>query len=74
MQFESFNLKEHGFEEVSIDKGMANGATYTATCSGSRSDCCTKVCTRVASYNGNFAASEEAWEQFLKVEGGQVQY
>jgi hypothetical protein len=70
MKTEQFNLKEHGFEVVSFEQGMSDGATYTGTCSGSRSDCCTRVC----SHDGNFAASEEAWEQFLRVEGGQVQY
>lgn len=74
MQSDSFNITEHGFEEVSIDQGMTDGAAYTGGCSGAVSDCCTRTCTRTASYNGNFSASEEAWEQFLKVEGGQVQY
>lgn len=59
-----------GFEEVAIEAGMADGREYTATCSGSRSDCCTRTCSRDA----NFTASEDAWESFLKVEGGQVQY
>ncbi len=70
MQTQNFNITEHGFEEVSIDQGMTNGMAASAGCSGARSDCCTRVC----SHDGNFAASEEAWEQFLKVEGGQVQY
>lgn len=63
-------LEIDGFEEVKIEYGMTDGKDYTATCSGGRSDCCTRTCSR----DGNFAASEEAWEAFLKIEGGQVQY
>ncbi len=70
MKSEVFTLDEHGFEEVKIEKGMANGLLYTDGCSGGQSDCCTRTCSR----DGNFVASEEAWEQFLKIEGGQVQY
>lgn len=44
-------------------------ADYTADCSGSRSDCCTRVCTR----NG-YAATEEEWGKFLEIEGGVIQY
>lgn len=64
------NLEIDGFEEVRIEYGMADGSMYTDSCSGSRSDCCTRTCSR----DGNFTASEDAWEVFLKIEGGQVQY
>jgi len=47
-----------------------DGNAYTAGCSGGRSDCCTRTCSRGA----NFVPSAEAWEQFLAIEGGQVQY
>ncbi len=70
MGAKKYTLQEHGFEEVRIDKGMSNGLMYTDDCSGGRSDCCTRVCSR----DQNFVASEAAWEQFLKVEGGHVQY
>lgn len=70
MEKKKFTLQEHGFEEVKIEKGMANGNMYTDDCSGSRSDCCTRTCSR----DGNFVSSEDAWEKFLAVEGGQVQY
>lgn len=63
-------LGADGFEEVKIEYGMADGSMYTDSCSGSRSDCCTRTCSR----DGNFTASEDAWEAFLKIEGGQVQY
>jgi hypothetical protein len=48
---------------------MAEGMA-SAGCSGSRSDCCTRVCSK----DQNFVASEDAWEMFLELEGGQVQY
>jgi hypothetical protein len=59
-----------GFEEVSMEHGMADGRLYTDSCSGSRSDCCTRTCSR----DESFVPSEDAWEAFLKIEGGQVQY
>lgn len=63
-------LEADGFEEVKIEYGMADGNMYTGSCSGGRSDCCTRTCSR----DGNFTVSEDAWEAFLKIEGGQVQY
>jgi len=63
-------LEADGFEEVKIEYGMTDGSMYTDSCSGGRSDCCTRTCSRDA----NFTASEDAWEAFLKIEGGQVQY
>ena len=67
---QTHTLEADGFEEVAIEYGMADGNMYTDTCSGSRSDCCTRTCSR----DGNFTVSEDAWEAFLKIEGGQVQY
>ncbi len=67
---EKHSLEIDGFEEVKIEHGMADDRKYSDDCSGSRSDCCTRVCSR----DGNFTASEEAWEAFLAIEGGQVQY
>lgn len=54
------------FEEVSDNDVFAG---YTADCSGSRSDCCTRVCTR-----DGIAATEAEWGKFLQVEGGVIQY
>ena len=59
-------MKDLIFEEVSENELFAD---YTADCSGSRSDCCTRVCTR-----NDYVATEEAWGKFLDVEGGVIQY
>ncbi len=69
MDKEVFDNFDYGFSVISDEEGM-NKATYTATCSGSRSDCCTRVC----SADANFAESAEAWEKYLVAKGGQVQY
>jgi len=42
---------------------------FTGTCSGSRSDCCTRVGTRNAE-----PANAEQWGQFLELNAGVVQY
>lgn len=42
---------------------------YTGGCSGNRSDCCTRVCTRDAEM-----ANAEQWGQFLQLNAGVVQY
>ncbi|MED0986688.1 hypothetical protein [Bacillus paramycoides] len=54
------------FEEIDEQEIFAE---YSDGCSGSRSDCCTRVCTR----NGQMATEEE-WGKFLEVEGGVIQY
>ena len=54
------------FEEVNESELFAD---YTADCSGSRTDCCTRVCTR----NG-YVSTEDEWGKFLEVEGGVIQY
>lgn len=53
------------FEEISEEKIFS---AYSAGCSGSRSDCCTRVC-RDENY-----ANEEDWGKFLEIEGGVIQY
>lgn len=63
------DLEALGFSIVSDEDGM-NVVEASAGCSGSRSDCCTRVC----SADANFTDSAEAWEQYLAVKGGQVQY
>ncbi|MBQ8706566.1 MAG: hypothetical protein IJ523_00575 [Succinivibrionaceae bacterium] len=59
-------LKVLKFEEIKESK---TGTYYSEGCSGNRSDCCTRVCTRVGNEN-----SEEDWGKFLEIEGGVVQY
>lgn len=60
---------ERGFVELSDNiKGSPQDAS--AGCSGGRSDCCTRVC----STDQNYASTAEAWEQFLDIQGGEVQY
>ena len=54
------------FEEVKDEELFA---AFTRECSGSRSDCCTRVCTRVDNNN-----LEEEWGKFLNIEGGVIQY
>lgn len=54
------------FEEILDEEFFAE---YSAGCSGDRSDCCTRVCTR-----NNSMATEEDWGKFLEVEGGVIQY
>lgn len=61
------HLKKYGFVEISIDEGMTKAQAYTRECSGGRSDCCTRTCSPKCGTAGD-------WEQFLKIEGGQVQY
>lgn len=60
------NMKEIKFEEISENEMFTD---YSAGCSGSRSDCCTRVCTK-----DRYVASEEEWGKFLEVEGGVIQY
>lgn len=53
------------FEEVN-DKALFE--RFTGGCSGSRSDCCTRVCKKYPEI------SEKEWGEFLEVEGGVIQY
>jgi hypothetical protein len=64
------SLLENGFEEVLIEDGMSDSSQYSDACSGGRSDCCTRVC----SADANFVNNSNAWEAFLDVAGGQIQY
>lgn len=54
------------FEEIKEEEIFAE---YSDSCSGSRSDCCTRVCTR-----NHEMATEEEWGKFLEVESGVIQY
>lgn len=69
MDEKNASTKEFGFVVLSDEEGI-DKVNYTDGCSGSRSDCCTRVC----SLDANFAESPEAWERYLAVKGGQVQY
>lgn len=42
---------------------------YSSGCSGSRSDCCTRVCTRYGA-----PANPDEWNKFLELNAGVVQY
>lgn len=56
-----------------VDEQNAEGATkYTTTCSGGRSDCCTRVCTRpnIGSDDGSL----ESWDTYLEANAGILQY
>jgi len=46
---------------------------YSEGCSGSRSDCCTRVCTRNDNTSDN-ESSLETWDKYLEVEAGVLQY
>lgn len=61
---------ERGFVEIKEEDGSKLPNAYTAGCSGDRSACCTRTC----SADQNYVASAEAWEQFLDIEGGEIQY
>ncbi|MDP2367952.1 hypothetical protein [Rhodoferax sp.] len=62
-------LIERGFVELS-DNSKGSPQAASAGCSGGRSDCCTRVC----SADQNYVSTAEAWEQFLDIQGGEVQY
>lgn len=53
------------FEEIGEEEVIFG---YSAGCSGSRSDCCTRVC------KDEGFASEADWGKFLEIEGGVIQY
>ncbi len=59
----SFNFK------VLTEDDLLKRNNYSAGCSGDRSDCCTRVCTK----NGNHATSEQ-WGEYLEINSGIVQY
>lgn len=63
-------LKLEKFGFVEIDETDFSSHNYSRECSGNRSDCCTRVCSK----DENFVGTVNDWENFLEVEGGQVQY
>lgn len=57
------------FKEIS---DVNTNTTYTDGCSGGVSDCCTRTCTR---NNINSADdSVKAWDEYLEVNAGVLQY
>jgi len=64
------HFEEMGFVEISVEAGMTSAAQYTASCSGSRSACCTRTC----SADPTFVGTAADWEAFLSVRGGEIQY
>ena len=54
-----------------VNEEPSNSA-YSDGCSGSRSDCCTRVCTRDKKASNE--DSLEAWENYLEVNAGVLQY
>ncbi len=65
-----FNFEEDGFEVISDNAGIEDGKSYSDSCSGGRSDCCTRTC----SADEAFVSDESAWTKYLDVKGGQIQY
>lgn len=57
------------FEVVS---NSMDSASYTAGCSGGRSDCCTRTCTRPLQETSN--TDMAAWENYLDINAGVLQY
>jgi len=55
-----------------VTKSADAEAKYSDGCSGSRSDCCTRVCTRVDVEENQ--GSLAAWDRYLEVNAGVVQY
>ncbi|PQK94963.1 hypothetical protein CG436_20680 [Pantoea ananatis] len=45
---------------------------YTGGCSGSRSECCTRTCTRAS--DEEQTSSLEAWDKYLEINAGVLQY
>lgn len=69
-------VKARGFAEIAVEDGSVTGAAYSAGCSGNRSDCCTRVCSekKKCLTDETSAGASEAWEEFLFLEGGEIQY
>ena len=53
-----------------VNQQATTMAKYSDGCSGSRSDCCTRVCTRI----NNEVSSTDSWELYLEVNAGVLQY
>ena len=60
-------MKNFDFRFEAVSDNMLQA--YSGGCSGDRSDCCTRVCTRDAQ-----PVNAEQWGQFLELNAGVVQY
>ena len=60
------------FKEIE-EKNLEVAGRFTEGCSGNRSDCCTRVCTRNEN-SSDEKSSLQAWDQYLEVEAGVLQY
>lgn len=58
------------FEE--LNEATSNGAMYTDGCSGGKSDCCTRTCTRRDGTSDD--GTLEDWDKYLEVNAGVLQY
>lgn len=65
-------MKTFNFKEIE-EKNLEVAGRYTEECSGGRSDCCTRVCTRNEN-SSDEESSLQAWDQYLEVEAGVLQY
>lgn len=63
-------MNQFDFSFTEITEVASHAANYTNGCSGDRSDCCTRVCTR----NDNSSDSLDSWDKYLEVNAGVVQY
>jgi hypothetical protein len=66
-------MKTFGFKEIEEKKLDEVGHAASATCSGGRSDCCTRVCTKCPNTSEE-EGSLESWNNYLEVEAGVLQY
>lgn len=64
---EKVNLK---FEEVGPEVDLG----YSAGCSGGRSYCCTRECTRAYHEDPNRQDSLEAWDKYFEQVSGVIMY
>ncbi len=66
-------LAVDGFEEMMI--GLPVSAENTQTCSQrSCTNGCSRDCSKGCSLDETFAASAEAWERFVALEAGSIQF
>lgn len=65
-------MKTFDFKEIE-EKNLEVAGKYTETCSGSRSDCCTRTCTKCPN-SSNEESSLQVWDRYLEVEAGVLQY
>jgi len=62
------------FEFKEIEEKKLDTVEYSAGCSeGKRSACCTKVCTKCPNTSEE-DSSLQAWDKYLEVEAGVLQY